>query len=127
MNTQTTALVALDAHVDRGVVETLVTSSPLLDVSDYVDLTAHHSARGDVDVLIVACAGFTSAVGDYIGAASRLHPGRPVVLVSGTAGNGYVGEAMGAGADDILTLPPYADLQTAHALSEQLAFTIEKA
>src|SRR5438105_14869465 len=124
MNQQTTALVVLDDRVDRGVVETLVTSSPLLDVSDYIELSTNHAERRDGDVLIVACADFTPAVRECIGAASRLHPGRPVVLVAASASNGYVGDAMGAGADDILTLPPHADLQTAHALSEQLAFSI---
>jgi pilus assembly protein CpaE len=127
MSKHMTALVVLDDHVDRGVVETLLTSSPHLDVSDYLDLSAREAERGEGDVLIVACADFNPAVGDYIGAASRLHPARPVLLVCTSGSNGYVTEAMGAGADDILTLPPHTSVQTAHALSSEVIFSIEKA
>jgi len=127
MSKHMTALVVLDDHVDRGVVETLLTSSPRLDVSDYLDLSAGQPECSDGDVLIVACRDFTSTVGEYVGVASRLHPGRPVVLVTTGASNGYVAEAMGAGADDILALPAHTDLQTAHTLSEEVVFSVEKA
>src|SRR5207244_255964 len=41
--------------------------------------------------------------------------------------NGQVTQAMGAGADDILTLPPRADLAMVQEMSKDVAFSVEKA
>jgi pilus assembly protein CpaE len=127
VNAPMTALVVLDDRVDRGIAETLLTSSPRLDVSDFVDLSAPQSERGAGDVLIVACASFTSTVAEYIGAAARSEPGRPVLLVCTEGTNGYVGEAIEAGADDILALPLQGDMQLARAASKDVVFSVEKA
>jgi pilus assembly protein CpaE len=127
MNNAMTALVVLDDHVDRVAVETVLTSSPRLDVSDFVDLTADQSERSEGDVLIVACANFTQEVAEFIGAASRAHNRRPVVLVCTDDTNGHVGQAMEAGAEDILTLPPYDDTQLVRLASKDVAFSVEKA
>jgi pilus assembly protein CpaE len=78
-------------------------------------------------VLIVACGDFTSSVGDYVSAASRTHPQRPVVIVCWAAINGHAAEAMGAGADDIVMLTPSSDMSNVPALSEELVFSVEKA
>src|SRR5262249_8312148 len=122
------ALVVLDDHVDRGVVETLLTSSSQLDVADFVDLARHEPATdGAGDVLVVACAKLTDAVVSYLGAARRLHPARPALLVCPGALNGQRAEVIGAGADDVLTLPPDSDLDTARAMSAELVFSIRKA
>jgi pilus assembly protein CpaE len=43
------------------------------------------------------------------------------------ATNGYVSEAIDAGVDDIITLPADGDARVAHAMSQQVAFMIEKA
>jgi pilus assembly protein CpaE len=122
------ATVVLDNRVDRGLVEHLVTSSRELDVADYLELSGTEPERnGAEDVLIVACGDFTPAVGDYVGAARRMHPERPVVLVCATAVNGRVTEAIGAGVDDILTLPANGDFGVAQAMSEELVFSVQKA
>jgi pilus assembly protein CpaE len=120
------ALVALDSQVDRGVVEALLSAEPLT-VLDYVDLEHHNGDRSGGDVLIVACSGYTQDVGEFLSGAVRVQPTRPVVLVAPSTDNGYVAEAIDAGADDILTLPAHDDLEGATALSRQLAFTVEKA
>ena len=128
MNIELKALVVFDDHVDRSLVETLLTSGPQLDVADYVELAGPESDRvGGGDVVIVACATFNASVSEYIAAARRHHPGRPIVLISTTALNGHVAQAMGAGADDILTLPPQADLAMVQQMSEEVAFSVEKA
>jgi pilus assembly protein CpaE len=127
MNAAMTALVVLDDRVDRVIAETLLTSSPHLDVSDFVDLSAVQGERDEGDVLIVACASFTPAVAEYIGVAARLQPRRPVLLVCTEGTNGYVGEAMEAGADDILALPLDGDMQLARAASKDVVFSVEKA
>src|SRR5438132_2329254 len=120
--------VALDDTVDRAVVERILTFSPLLHVTDYLELTDDEQAAGDAgDALIIACASFTPEVRDYVAAARRHHPERAVVIVSTGATNGYVSEAIDAGVDDIVTLPSDGDARVAQAMSEQVAFTVEKA
>ncbi|MDX6642194.1 MAG: pilus assembly protein CpaE [Solirubrobacteraceae bacterium] len=122
------ALVALDAQVDREMVEALLSVGRELDVLDYVELEGHEPGRdGAGDVLVVACSDYTAAVGDYVSAASREHPARPVVLLCPGAANGYVAEAFGAGADDIVPLPRDCDTSLATSFSHQVLFTLEKA
>jgi pilus assembly protein CpaE len=128
MRTPAWARVVLDDEVDRAAVETMLTSSPQLDVMDYLDLRQEEQANGDAgDALIVACAAFTPAVSDYVRAARRLHPERPVLLVCTSDTNGYVSEAIESGVDDIVALPSDADPHLAQAMSRQLVFTVEKA
>lgn len=122
------ALVVLDNDVDRGVVETLVTSSSELDAEDFVELEGSDpGSDGAGDVVIVACADFTPEVAAYITSATRFHPGRPLLLTCSRALNGYVADAMFAGAEDTLTLPPDGDLAAARAMSEDIVFAVHKA
>src|ERR1700746_1471270 len=128
MNGAIKALVVLDDRVDRGLVERLVTSSAKLDVPEFVDLTgtkAEETVPGDV--AIVGCTEFTSPVGEYLGEARRVHPGRPIVLMCEAALNGRVGEAMGAGADDVVIVPGYDDGADVAALAHEVIFSVEKA
>ena len=128
MNHAVKALVALDNRVDRGLVETVLTSHPMLDVAEYLELSGHEVANdGAGDVLIVACAEFTPTVGEYVGGASHTHPARPILVLCASAVNGHVSEAIGAGADDLLTLPQYRDHDTTSAASQDVVFSIEKA
>ena len=127
MRTAARARVVLDGRVDPAVVETLLTSSPQLDVTEYLELRQPEQANGDGgDALILACAAFTPAVSEYIYESRRLHPQRPVLLVCTADTNGYVSEAIESGVDDIITLPPDADRGVAQAMSRQLTFTVEK-
>lgn len=119
------ALVAVDAGVDRAVVEALLTAEPLR-VLEYVDIE-NGGVLDAGDVLVVACASYTDEVGEYLRAASERRPGRPVVLVAPARSNGFVSEAFGAGADEILAMPAHSSPEQARTLSRQLAFTVEKA
>jgi pilus assembly protein CpaE len=122
------ARVVLDDTVDRGVVETLMTSNPELAVTDYLDLHDAEPANGHAgDMLIVACTAFTARVSDYVRAARHAYPERPVLLVCVSDTNGYVSDAIKSGVDDIITLPAQADATAAQAMSQQLLFTVEKA
>jgi pilus assembly protein CpaE len=128
MNTPAQARVVLDQGVDRAVVETLLTYSPMLRVTDYVELGENGRSHDDAgDALIVACAAFTPAVSEYVRGARRLHPELPVLLVCTSETNGYVSDAIESGVDDIVTVSPDADPLVAQAMSRQLAFTVEKA
>jgi pilus assembly protein CpaE len=128
MRPQTNASVVLDDQVDRAVVEMVLSSSPQLQVTDYRELGQAEQANGDGgDALIVACAAFSPAVGDYVREARRLHPERPVLLVCTSESNGYVSEAISSGVEDVVTVPFDADPRLAQAMSNQLVFTVEKA
>lgn len=123
--------VALDHAVDRTVVERVLTSSPQLHVTDYMELADGEHGTGIAgdpgDALIIACASFTAEVQEYVLTARRDHPQRAIVIVCTTATNGYVSEAINAGVDEIITLPSNGDARVAEAMSEQVAFTVEKA
>src|SRR5208282_217694 len=124
---QVHALVALDDEINRDVVQEVL-SDRAVRVLDYVDLArlgADDSGAGDV--LIVACAEYSSSVGECLAVATRHHPARPVVLLCPTASNGYVSEAFDAGADDIVALPQNGDIDAARATSRQMMFAVEKA
>jgi pilus assembly protein CpaE len=117
------ALVALDAHVDRQLIETLLSSSAQLRVLDYLELDSPNRDVGDGDVLVVACGQYTTAVGEYIATAARARPQRPVVLLGPVSGNGHVADAFGHGAEDVLTLPEYGS----PAGAAEVVFALEKA
>jgi pilus assembly protein CpaE len=122
------ALVVLDDYVDRGVIETLVTSSPLLHVQEFVDLAGRghvHDRLGDV--VIVACAEFTSDVSHYVAEATRENPDRPLLLLCSQTPNGQVTEAITAGAEDVLTIPPDGDLEAARTISGDVVVAVQKA
>jgi pilus assembly protein CpaE len=134
------ALVALDGEVDRGLIEALVARDPRVRVIDYLDLGGPSASRlGAGDALVVAVADFTGEVRDFITAASRQHPARPIVLVCPPAGNGngqpgpngtghrYLGDAFETGVDDIVALPADVDGPIDPQLTRQLVFALEKA
>ncbi len=128
MSSELQVLVALDDDVDRALIDSLVSGGPRLSVLDYVELGGRTaSGFGAGDALIVACADYRAEVGEYIAEAVRQHPGRAVVLLCPSNGNGYLGHAFDAGVDDILTLPANGGRETDAALRQQLAFTLEKA
>jgi pilus assembly protein CpaE len=121
------AIVALDARVDRQVVETLLTSSPRVSVVDYTDLQADGKSPDGGDVLVVACTAFSEHVAQYSARASHDRPQRPVILLAGRSENGYVADAFEHGVDDIMTLPDGADIGAAAALAPGFVFALEKA
>jgi pilus assembly protein CpaE len=113
----------MDATVDRHVVEVMLTSSPRLSVVDYFDMDAQAPGTDRADVLIIACGDYSTAVADYISESSRSRPNRPVVLLTPSSPNGYVSDAIGHGADDVVTLPAHDAAESA----PELAFALEKA
>jgi pilus assembly protein CpaE len=128
MNPALQALVALDSDIDRGLIETVVAGGAEVTVLDYVDVggpTA--SGFGAGDVLIIACVDYSADVHEYVAAASRQHPGRPVVMLCPPQENGFVADAFGAGVDDIVTLPSNGHAQPDPELLRELRFALEKA
>jgi pilus assembly protein CpaE len=128
MSAHLNALVALDAHVDRQLVETLLSSSARLRVLDYLELESLSGGdAGGGDVLVVACGLYTPIVGEHIAAAAKTRPQRPVVLLGPVSGNGHVADAFAHGAEDVLTLPEHGGPGHAAELAPQVVFALEKA
>lgn len=127
MSFQLKALVALDPYVDRGFVETLMSSSARLLVVEYLELSSQGSDGRDGDALVVACGQYTQAVSDYIAHAVSERPQRPVLLLAPVSGNGHVADAIARGAEDVLTLPANGDRPPAAELAPQVVFALEKA
>lgn len=128
MTASVNTLVALDAFVDRQLVETVLSSGARLSVLDYLELES--STSGDApagDVLVVACGRYTAGVADYIAEAARARPARPIVLLAPPSVNGQFADAMAHGAEDVLTLPLEGGAQDAAELAPQVQFALEKA
>ncbi len=122
------AVVAMDAEIDRELVEALLADETKLSVIDYLDLEKDTQAKsGGGDVLIVAVSDYTSDTGQFVRAAHQRHPGRPVVLLCPSTANGYVRQAIADGVDDMLNVPAHADPELVPSASRQLEFTINKA
>jgi pilus assembly protein CpaE len=126
MNNPLNVFVALDQTVDRQVVETILTSSAKVSVANYGDLDDRGPDSGG-DVVVVACGHYTSEVAEYIAHASSLRAGRPVILLAPVNGNGYVSDAFGHGADDVVSLPLDDGMDAAVRRAPELVFALEKA
>jgi pilus assembly protein CpaE len=106
------ALVALDSDIDRYAVESVLPAGPDVDVVGLVDgleeawTVLQESA---VDVLVVACAGYSDRALFLVEGAVRQQPDRPVLVLSAGSPNGFVRRVFEVGADDILTLPLTSD------------------
>jgi pilus assembly protein CpaE len=128
MTVELKTLVALDGEVDRGLIETVVTHDPRIQVIDYLELDGPPSSRlGVGDALIVAVADYTMQVREFVATARRQHPLRPIVLMCPPHSDGYLSEAFDSGVDDIVGLPTEPAVGVDLSLARQLAFALEKA
>lgn len=127
MTAELKTLVALDGEVDRGLIETLVSRDPHLNVIDYLELDGPSSSGlGNGDALIVAVADYTRYARDFVVKAHRQHAQRPIVLLCPSDSSGAVGEAFQDGVDDIIALPT-SSRSVDPELARELAFTVQKA
>ncbi len=125
MNAALDILVVHDDVVDEEVIRALLSPDAELRIVGYVEGLGHHMP--DADVLVVACGAYSDDAGVVIREAADDRPERPVVLVTHGAPNGYVDQAFGAGAADIVVLPQPCGTELAAALSHQVRFTLGKA
>jgi pilus assembly protein CpaE len=128
MSTELQVLVALDGEVDRGWIESLVARDVRLNIVDYLELDGPAaSGLGSGEVLIVAVADYTDEVKEYIASADRKHPSRPIVLICPPSSNGWVGDAIKNGVDDVVLLPSESNPARDGSFTKQLVFALEKA
>lgn len=128
MTREIQVLVALDGEVDRSLIETLVARDPRVRVLDYLELGGPPaSGLGVGDALIVAVADYSGEAREFVDGAIRQHPGRPVILVCPLDGNGYLGELLATGVEDVVALPPENGTRVDPELTRHLVFALEKA
>lgn len=114
-------LVALDADVDREVVEKALPLDAMVQVVGLVDgLEESWTTLQETptDLLVVACNGHSDRALYLIDGAVKQQPDRPVVVITPDSANGLVRRVFEAGADDIITLPQS---------QEEISFALQKA
>jgi pilus assembly protein CpaE len=124
MKTSVDIVVVHDGEIDETVLRALLSPDADLRIVGYMRQLGQHAPRADV--LVVACGAYTAEAGATIREAVAGDPGRPVVLVTQGAPNGYVDEAFLAGSADIVVLPQPCDAGMAAAISHQVRFTLGK-
>jgi len=123
-----TALVALDAGVDERAVRDVLTETDGVQITVVVaGLEESWTALGEEvsDVVIVACPPESEQALWFIREATRRHPERPIIVLSGASANGFVQHAFESGADDLVITSNGSEDQT--AVAGQLRFAVEKA
>jgi len=121
MQTKVRAFVALDTGANLEFVQQALPVEGEIEVTDIVEgldeawRTLHET---DVDLLIVACAGYSERALLFIDGAVRELPSRPVVAMCEGSPNGFVRRVFEMGADDLLRLPGTAD---------EVGFALQKA
>jgi pilus assembly protein CpaE len=114
-------LVALDAGLTP---ESIAASVPndaeieLVGVIEGIEDAWLTLQDAQVDVLLIACVGYSDRVLFLIERAAQQGPTRPIIVLSQGSANGFVRRVFEAGADDILTLP---------LPRESVRFSIQKA
>lgn len=124
MRSPISTVVALGPQGGRDALEAAFLGEARIALAGFVP--AARDALGELgrhrhDALVVACAGDTPETLAFITAAAAERPERPVVVVCDANANGFVAQAIEAGADDLVSDGAGA------ALGRDLAFALEKA
>jgi pilus assembly protein CpaE len=121
MQAKTRALVALDTGANAELVQQALPVEGDIEIAGLVHgldeawRTLHET---DVDLVLVACAGYSERALIFIEGAVRELPSRPVVAMCEGSPNGFVRRVFEMGADDLLRLPESA---------EDVVFALQKA
>jgi pilus assembly protein CpaE len=124
------ATIALGPAASRETIEAASLSEPSLSIATFV--SAHSQevlALDDVphDAVVVVCADESSEILSFISGAVSERPGRPVVVVYQGSANGFVSQALHAGAADLINAATIDGPDAERALGRDIAFALEKA
>jgi pilus assembly protein CpaE len=124
------AAIALDGIEDRERIEAVVLRLEGVEVAGMMD-SGYDGFAGipepEADVLVLACGPASHDALESVGAAVRGRPNRPVVVLFDGAPNGLVDKMFEVGAADIFALPASGEQGDWRLVTDQLAFTIQKA
>ena len=114
------AAVELDDRVDPEAIRALFPAESGVEIVSMANGSAPHGDERPraVDLLVLACSGYSDGALKRIDTAVREDPSRPVVVFSVDSPNGFLERVFEAGADDIVVLPEPA---------EKIRFALEKA
>lgn len=124
------AAVALDGIEDRDRIEAIVLRLDGVEVAGMMDSGYGGLAavpEPESDVLLIACGQSSETAVENVETAVRGRPNRPVVVLFDGAPNGLVNKMFDVGAADIFALPETAEQADWRLVTDQLAFTIQKA
>ena len=114
------ALLSVEPGVDVEQVQESLPDDPefsVVAVASNADETLRHLDETSIDVLLVACAGYSDRALLLLDAVARQAPSLHVMVLGHGSPNGFLRRAFEAGADDIVMLP---------ATPEQIRFEIHK-
>jgi pilus assembly protein CpaE len=114
------ALLSVEPGIDAEQVQESLPDDPdfnVVAVATNADETLRHLDEAAVDVLLVACAGYSDRALLLLDAVQRQVPDMHVMVLSHGSPNGFLRRAFEAGADDIVMLP---------ATPDQVRFEIQK-
>jgi pilus assembly protein CpaE len=114
------ALLSVEPGVDAEQVQDSLPDDPefnVVAVATNADDTLRHIDETSIDVLLVACAGYSDRALLLLDAVARQAPDLNVMVLGHGSPNGFLRRAFEAGADDIVMLP---------ATPEQIRFEIHK-
>jgi pilus assembly protein CpaE len=114
------ALLSVEPDVDLEQVQDSLPADPdfsVVAVATNADETLRHLDETSIDVLLVACAGYSDRALLLLDAVARQMPDLNVMVLGHGSPNGFLRRAFEAGADDIVMLP---------ASPEQVRFEIQK-
>lgn len=125
MNARMDVLVVNDGGMDEQIVRELLAPDEDVRLAGYLDHLEGNWPQSDV--VVVACGAFGPTASDIVRRSVEADAGRPVVLLTHGAPNGYVDEAFVAGVADIVVVPDHCSVALAGVLSQQVRFSLGKA
>ncbi len=113
-------LVSIDNGVDEAAVRAALPEHPSIQLLGFlrgVDETWTTLQDSATDLLVVACSGYSERALSLISGTAREHPNVPIVVLSLSSPDGFLGRLFEMGADDVVSLPE---------APERVRFTLQK-
>src|SRR5215467_234104 len=121
MATPIRALFALDTGLTQDVISPSIPNDAeieLVGIVEGIDDAWRTLEDANIDILVIACLGYSERVLFLIESSVKLDPSRPVLVLSQGSPNGFIRRVFEMGADDIVMLPQPR---------ESIKFAIQKA
>jgi len=114
------ALVSLDAGIDEAAVIAALPNDPSIQLVGFVQGVEDSWAtlqEAATDLLVIACSGYSERALSLIGGTAREYPDLPIVVLSQSSPDGFLGRLFEMGAEDVVRLPE---------APERVRFTLQK-
>jgi pilus assembly protein CpaE len=115
------ALVAVDSTLGRDAVQAALPAIDQIEITGVIyglDESWNALQEAPVDLVVVACKGYSDRTLFFIGGVVKQRPDRPIVVMVEDAESGFVRRVFEAGADDVVVLPE---------TPQRVAFAFQKA